>query len=512
VIERDALRSLLKCRKVPRFSPYAKEPLPYFSSKLTWIPGNGAKIKIWEDSILGEQPLTWVSEIRNIKDWLLSNNCRTLWDISLWKNDDNESWEGWNLGNYPDKIKEEATLLLDSLQGKSPISVRSKDKRGWGSELGLYTTAPGYSAILGIPWVPPNPAPWKALWNFPSIPKVDIFMWTLLHNSILTNDNLKRKGWEGPSHCPLCNQAEETTVHLLLNCDFSKEAWDLFLGSVSVNFPSSALELLSNWMSLSPFNLSKKNLLKTIWMWTPKFLCWKLWLERNNRIFKEESRMPSQVAIKARTMLSEALNSKTSIRNSTPLSVEEECWIKEIIQNQPGMKETKPPQKRNWEIWMEEQDFLKWISALDEWCLFFDGASKGNPGQARGGGIITEPSGTIHLSYAWGLGHVSNNHAEYLALWQGLIQALKLNVQKIRIFGDSKLVVEALNSKKIPKDITLAHMYKKILLLLPQFREYKIFHILRTLNGQADTEANRGTLLSKTHLTVNGETSHQEIP
>jgi ribonuclease HI len=87
-----------------------------------------------------------------------------------------------------------------------------------------------------------------------------------------------------------------------------------------------------------------------------------------------------------------------------------------------------------------------------------------------------------------------------------------MNVQKIMIFGDSKQVVEALNSKKIPKDITLAHLYKKIFLLLPQLREYKIYHVLRTLNGQADTEANRGTLLRKTQLTVNGGTSYQTIP
>ena len=176
------------------------------------------------------------------------------------------------------------------------------------------------------------------------------------------------------------------------------------------------------------------------------------------------------------------------------------------------MKETKPPQKRNWEIQMEEQDFIKWRSALEEWCLFFDGASKGNPGQAGGGGIIIEPSGTLHLSYAWGLGYASNNQAEYLALWQGLTQAVQLNVQKITIFGDSKLVVEALNSKKTPKDITLAHTYKKVLLLLSQFRKYKIYHVLRILNRLADVEANRGTLLSKTQLTVNGEISNHTIP
>ena len=88
---------------------------------------------------------------------------------------------------------------------------------------GIYTAAAGYAAILEIPWVPPNPGPWKALWKFPSILNIDIFIWTLLHNSILTSDKLKSKVWEGPSRCPLCNHAEETAEHLFITCDFTQE-------------------------------------------------------------------------------------------------------------------------------------------------------------------------------------------------------------------------------------------------------------------------------------------------
>ena len=96
---------------------------------------------------------------------------------------------------------------------------------------------------------------------------------------------------------------------------------------------------------------------------------------------------------------------------------------------------------------------------------FSMGPQKGTPVKLEEVALLL-PSSTLHLSYAWGLGYASNNQAEYLALWQGLTQAVQLNVQKITIFGDSKLVVEALNSKKTPKDITLAHTYKKVLLLL----------------------------------------------
>ena len=211
-------------------------------------------------------------------------------------------------------------------------------------------------------------------------------------------------------------------------------------------------------------------------------------------------------------MLTEVLNTKALKSTTTPLSAEEEQWIKEFQPNHHSIEVINSPHKSNWEIRLAEMDFIKWRSVLNEWCLFFDGASKGNPDQAGGGGIIFEPSGNLHLSYAWGLGQASNNQAELLALWQGLFQARKLNIQKINIFGDSRLIIKAVHSKKAPTDIYLAQIYRKVRLLLSNFRNYKAHHVLRNLNNLADAEANRGALLHKSQLIVNGESSFYAIP
>ena len=156
-------------------------------------------------------------------------------DISVWNSDEDESWANWNLGDFPHDLEEEAATLLNLLQAKSPISAKAKDRRSWGSRSGTYTAAEGYAAILEVPWVPPNPGPWKALWNFASLPKIDIFIWSVLHNSILTGENPKCKGWEGPSRCPLCNQAEETSDHLFISCEYTKQVWNLMLGPIAVS-------------------------------------------------------------------------------------------------------------------------------------------------------------------------------------------------------------------------------------------------------------------------------------
>ena len=161
---------------------------------------------------------------------------------------------------------------------------------------------------------------------------------------------------------------------------------------------------------------------------------------------------------------------------------------------------------------MPEHEFLRWRSSLDDWWLLFDGASKGNPGKAGGGGILLEPNGSTKLTFAWGLGHASNNQAEFLALWQGINQALKLGINKIKIAGDSKQVVDAINLNKPPKDMRLAQLHKKIRILLDQIQEYKVYHVLRGLNRDADIEANRGSLQIKGQIIINEVISFHLIP
>eukprot|EP00253_Pinus_taeda_P012315 PITA_12315 len=473
-----------------------------FSQHLYWIPGNGRKIKMWDDSIMGDQPMKQVSDLANIKEWLQARNLHTLWDISIWKEAPDRTWDGWNLGEVPTTLQGEASLLLDILQGKSPSKANAKDKRGWGSFSGHYTVAEGYKRIMAVPHVPPNPAQWKFIWDFPALPKIDFFCWTVAHQSILTRDNLRRRGMEGPSRCPLCRSDEETTNHLLLLYPFAQEVWRgvLLLETTISVLPDNIPALFRTWASLSPFCLKNKNLLKTSWMWIPKFICWKLWLERNNIIFREESCTTIRVISKIKALLGEALEANATLRNETRLLIEEENWIKELV---PKLKERPPqsaPVPSSWEIRLEEQEFIKWRSTLEEHCLFFDGASKGNPGVAGSGGVLLSPGGSPELRFHWVLGIETNNRAEALALWQGLTQAIKRNILSLAVFGDSRLIIQAMLRPKNSHQIQLASIIKKIRLLLPKFTKISFFHILRNLNSLADNEANLGVLCSRRSL------------
>ena len=56
-----------------------------------------------------------------------------------------------------------------------------------------------------------------------------------------------------------------------------------------------------------------------------------------------------------------------------------------------------------------------WMSSSSA-TIFFDGASKGNPRISGAGGLVFSPDRLIESSFSWGLGVMSNNHAECYSL------------------------------------------------------------------------------------------------
>ena len=107
----------------------------------------------------------------------------------------------------------------------------------------------------------------------------------------------------------------------------------------------------------------------------------------------------------------------------------------------------------SWEIRENETEFAKWKSKIKTLILYFNGASKGNPGQDGGGGIIEDPRKDKATHYAIGLGIESNNRAEALALWQGLKLAINLRIQDLAIIGDYRIIIQAIIKRSTTQSI-----------------------------------------------------------
>uniref|UniRef100_A0A2N9E139 RNase H type-1 domain-containing protein n=1 Tax=Fagus sylvatica TaxID=28930 RepID=A0A2N9E139_FAGSY len=120
----------------------------------------------------------------------------------------------------------------------------------------------------------------------------------------------------------------------------------------------------------------------------------------------------------------------------------------------------------------------------------FDGASKGNPGQAGAGAVLRADDGSLICRLREGLGTATNNVAEYRAMILGLRYAIKRGFTSIRLQGDSKLVCMQVQGLWKVKNQNMSDLYEVAKNLKNKFVSFEINHVLRELNSEADAQAN----------------------
>lgn len=120
-----------------------------------------------------------------------------------------------------------------------------------------------------------------------------------------------------------------------------------------------------------------------------------------------------------------------------------------------------------------------------------DGGSRGNPGPAGAGVVISNTSGKAIFAAGYFLGRATNNIAEYQGLLKGIIQAKQLGATQLDVFCDSELVVKQVNGQYRVKNAAIKEVYDQVMDGLRELDSYKVTHVYRSSNTQADEMANR---------------------
>lgn len=129
--------------------------------------------------------------------------------------------------------------------------------------------------------------------------------------------------------------------------------------------------------------------------------------------------------------------------------------------------------------------------------IYTDGGSRGNPGLAAIGVILTNEKGNMIKEYAEKIGRATNNEAEYEAVIFGLQKAKlifggkKAKEMQIEMKMDSELVAKQLNGKYKILDRKIEQLFLRIWNLKIDFGEVKFTHIPREKNIEADKLVNK---------------------
>lgn len=142
---------------------------------------------------------------------------------------------------------------------------------------------------------PQASGPWKEVWYNGTPPRVQFFLWTLAWDRISTMDMLRRKAFFLTSVCALCYQDAESSSHLFIHCPFSWEVWCGMASDFGVPFLS-PLDLSTLSAPLLSWRLQAFSALgKRIWKLVLAAVCWALWRERNNWVFRGHAEPAFQV-------------------------------------------------------------------------------------------------------------------------------------------------------------------------------------------------------------------------
>lgn len=135
----------------------------------------------------------------------------------------NDNWIR-NLQNIDNPVMlQEFVLLFMAISNITLTEERDSIHWRWTSN-GKYTVKSAYEVQFRGATVY---FPAKEIWTARTEPKCRLFAWLALHNKVLTAENMIRKNWPCNPTCSLCYCLEETTVHLLTQCNYTEAAWNM---------------------------------------------------------------------------------------------------------------------------------------------------------------------------------------------------------------------------------------------------------------------------------------------
>ncbi|EOY02236.1 Uncharacterized protein TCM_011923 [Theobroma cacao] len=421
-----------------------------------WRIGKGS-LFFWHDCWMGDQPLvTSFPHFRN--------------DMSTVHNFFNgHNWDVDKLNLYlPMNLVDEILQI--------PIDRSQDDVAYWSlTSNGEFSTRSAWEAIR----LRKSPNVLCSLLWHKSIPlSISFFLWRVFHNWIPVDIRLKEKGFHLASKCICCN-SEESLIHVLWDNPIAKQVWNFFANSfqIYISKPQNVSQILWTWY-LSGDYVRKGHIRILI----PLFICWFLWLERNDAKHRHLGMYSDRVVWKIMKLLRQ-------LQDGYLLKSWQWKGDKDFA-TMWGL--FSPPKTR------AAPQILHWVKPVPgEHKLNVDGSSRQNQTAAIGG-VLRDHTGTLVFDFSENIGPSNSLQAELRALLRGLLLCKERNIEKLWVEMDALVAIQMIQqSQKGSHDIRylLASIRKYL-----NFFSFRISHIFREGNQAADFLSNKGHTHQSLHV------------
>eukprot|EP01018_Ginkgo_biloba_P022664 Gb_23627 [translate_table: standard] len=106
-------------------------------------------------------------------------------------------------------------------------------------------------------------------------------------------------------------------------------------------------------------------------------------------------------------------------------------------------------------------------------------------------------SQSVDFAFWEGLGFFSHNLAEAKALRRGLKLLMERKVWRVKVLGDSQLIIKLVLNRWQCNNSRLEYIVKEIKYVLSYFEEWESVYLRRNLNVWADELAKKGSMKKK---------------
>lgn len=345
-----------------------------------------------------------------------------------------------------------------------PAPNIGRDRVIWGlTSDGSFSSKSAYDA-LSTSQVSTQSREWNYVWGLKGPFKVCNFVWRLLHNGLWVNYRRWQSNLTTTPTCPLCDEADETPLHLFRDCSKVKPLWlhlidqqhmsEFFAGDLKV-------WVMRNLQSNCLHSMGRSG--------PPEFalLLWAIWKSRANFVFQG-------TPFDLRCMIPMAMKTKLDYAHSL-----------RVLQDPVAAS------ARRYEMIQ-----IGWKPPPDAWLKCnTDGSVRGPTNSAGCGGVCRDHHGNWVFGFSRNLGSSNVLWTELWAIFTMVTLAWDRGWRRIMVESDSLVAVNLIN-----EGCAILHPYASLVNQIRVFlaRDWNVVcvHILREANQVADCLANESHVLS----------------
>ncbi|CAN1804498.1 Putative ribonuclease H protein At1g65750 [Linum perenne] len=410
-----------------------------FTGGLYWSVQNGRKTNFWKERWLDDG--TVIGDLIQIpaghEDGVIADFC-----------DSSGSWD-------IEKLTELLPLnIVQSVVGMTPpCPDLGDDFPIWGLEPnGSYSVKTGYLLAKELVEGATNGI-WKKIWSWKGPQRIRQFLWTAVHNRLLTNTERQRRHLTNSAECGLCVDTPESLDHILRHCPLAEQVW-------SRTMPP---DKLTDFFFLDPGEWWKRYIGDVNLSPVFGITCWLLWKARNERIFEGKSTSVHGILEQGRFWLNASSSAYQSV-----------VALKQTQGNEGSIAQ------------------IYWTPAQEPtFTLNTDGSVKVSAQRAAAGGCLRNSEGRVIDVFAANLGNCSITRAELTGVVIGLERAWNIGIRQVEVQTDSAVVVK-LVSKDALGEHQHATLVSRLRNLIQRSWQVSVKFIYREANHLADSLANKG--------------------